>query len=150
MSTEVERKFLVVSDAWRRRATDKSHIVQGYFARGRSTTVRVRIKDDRVATITIKSRQRGISRAEFEYRIPIKDARALLEFCGSSRIEKDRYAVPLGKLTWEVDVFVSPIELVMAEVELESPDQEVRLPKWVGREVTDDPGYRNSSLADSG
>lgn len=150
MSTEIERKFLVVSDAWRRKATSKSHIVQGYLARGRRSTIRVRIKDDKTATLTIKSRQRGISRSEFEYRIPLKDARSLLELCGSSRIEKERHTVPQGKLTWEVDVFVSPVELVMAEIELESADQEVKLPKWIGEDVTDNPDYRNSSLADSG
>lgn len=150
MSTEIERKYLVVGDAWRRKATSKSHIVQGYLARGRRSTIRVRIKDDKAATLTIKSRERGVSRSEFEYRIGIKDARALLELCGSSRIEKDRYTVPQGKLTWEIDVFLSPIELTMAEVELENADQEVKLPEWIGEDVTDDPDYRNSSLADSG
>jgi adenylate cyclase len=150
MSTEIERKYLVVGDAWRRKATSKSHIVQGYLARGRRSTIRVRIKDDKAATLTIKSRERGVSRSEFEYRIGLKDARALLELCGSSRIEKDRYTVPQGKLTWEIDVFLSPVELTMAEVELESADEEVKLPKWIGEDVTDDPDYRNSSLADSG
>jgi adenylate cyclase len=150
MSTEIERKYLVVGDAWLRKATSKSHIVQGYLARGRRSTIRVRIKDDKAATLTIKSRERGVSRSEFEYRIGIKDARALLELCGSSRIEKDRYTVPQGKLTWEIDVFLSPVDLTMAEIELESADQEVKLPKWIGKDVTDDPDYRNSSLADSG
>jgi adenylate cyclase len=150
MSTEIERKYLVVGDVWRRKATSKSHIVQGYLARGRRSTIRVRIKDDKAATLTIKSRERGVSRSEFEYRIGIKDARALLELCGSSRIEKDRYTVPQGKLTWEIDVFLSPIELTMAEVELENADQEVKLPEWIGEDVTDDPDYRNSSLADNG
>ena len=64
--------------------------------------------------------------------------------------EKERYTVPQGKLTWEIDVFLSPIELTMAEIELERPDQQVKLPKWIGDDVTDDPSYRNSSLADGG
>lgn len=149
MSTEIERKFLVVSDAWRSKATSKSRIVQGYLARGRRSTIRVRIKDDKQATLTVKSRRQGIERSEFEYRIALKDARALLELCGNSRIEKDRYTVPHGKLTWEVDVFRMPVELVMAEIELESTDQEVKLPKWIGEEVTSDPQYRNSTLADA-
>jgi len=148
MSIEIERKYLVVSDAWRRKATSKSHIVQGYLARGRRSTIRVRIKDGKVATLTIKSRERGVSRSEFEYRIGLKDARALLELCGTSRIEKERYTVPHGTLTWEIDVFVAPVALTMAEIELESVDDKVRLPKWIGQEVTDDPAYRNSSLAD--
>lgn len=150
MSTEIERKFLVVGDTWRRKATGKSHIVQGYLARGRRSTIRVRIKDDRHATLTIKSRERGVSRSEFEYRVALKDARAMLALCGSSRIEKDRYTVPHGKLTWEIDVFIHPLELIMAEIELDSADQAVKLPGWVGKEVTDDPDYRNSSLADGG
>lgn len=149
MSTEIERKYLVVSDAWRSKATSKSRIVQGYLARGRRSTIRVRIKDDKQATLTVKSRKQGISRSEFEYRISLKDARALLDLCGSSRIEKDRYTVPHGRLTWEIDVFVSPVELVMAEIELDSADQQVKLPKWIGEEVTSDPQYRNSALADS-
>ena len=150
MSTEIERKFLVVSDAWRRRATGTSHIVQGYLARGRRSTIRVRIKDDKQATLTIKSRERGVSRSEFEYRIALKDARAMLELCGNSRIEKDRYTVPHGKLTWEIDVFIHPAELVLAEIELERADEDFKLPKWLGEDVTDDPRYRNSSLADNG
>lgn len=150
MSTEIERKYLVVSDAWRRKATGKSHIVQGYLARGRRSTIRVRIKDDRHATLTIKSRERGSSRSEFEYRVSLKDARTLLELCGNSRIEKERYTIPHGRLTWEVDVFLGPIELVLAEIEIESTDAEIKLPKWIGKDVTNDPDYRNSSLADSG
>lgn len=148
MNTEIERKYLVVGDAWRRLATSRSHIVQGYLARGRRATVRVRIKDGTQATLTIKSRERGVSRAEFEYRIGLEDARALLVLCGNSRIEKERYTVPQGELTWEVDVFLSPVGLVMAEMELDHADQEVRLPPWIGLDVTDDPDYRNSKLAD--
>lgn len=150
MSTEIERKYLVVSDAWRRRATGKSHIVQGYLARGRRSTIRVRIKDDKQASLTIKSREQGISRSEFEYRIPLKDAHALLLLCGNSRVEKDRYIVPVGKAVWEVDVFRSPLQLVIAEIELETADQQIKLPKWVGEDVTNDPKYRNSSLAGGG
>jgi len=148
MSTEIERKYLVVGDAWRQRATSKSHIVQGYLARGRRSTVRVRIKDGNLATLTIKSRQRGVSRSEFEYRIGLEDARDLLALCGRTRIEKVRHTVPQGRLVWEIDVFISPPDLVMAEVELESADQAVKVPKWIGREVTEDPDYRNSRLAD--
>jgi adenylate cyclase len=150
MSTEIEHKYLVVGDAWRRKVTGKSHVVQGYLARGRRSTIRVRIKDDRHATLTVKSRERGSSRSEFEYRVSLKDARSLLELCGNSRIEKERYTVPHGKLTWEIDVFLHPPGLVLAEIELERVDEKVLLPKWIGEDVTDDPRYRNSSLADTG
>ena len=145
---EIERKFLVTGDEWKKKAGVPSHIVQGYLARGRKATVRVRIKDGKAATLTIKSRESGISRAEYEYRIALKDAKALLQLCGSSRIEKQRYTLAQGKLTWEIDVFGGAhTGLVMAEVELPAADHPVRLPSWLGEEVTDDPNYRNSALA---
>jgi len=146
---EIERKFLVIGDGWRRKAREASHIIQGYLARGRKATVRVRIKDSKVATLTIKSREPGASRAEFEYKIPLKHARALLELCGSARIDKRRYEVAHGRLKWEIDVFGPPHErLAVAEVELPTEATELTLPDWIGKEVTDDPAYRNSALID--
>ncbi|HVY50700.1 MAG TPA: CYTH domain-containing protein [Devosia sp.] len=148
---EIERKFLVTGEGWRKKAGGPSRLEQGYLARGRRATVRVRIKDGKAATLTIKSRERGANRAEFEYRIGVRDARALLELCGSSRIEKQRYTISQGKLNWEVDVFGGRHEgLVLAEVELPSSDTPVELPNWIGEEVTSDPRYRNSALADFG
>lgn len=148
---EIERKFLVAGDGWRKKAGAPSRLEQGYLARGRRATVRIRIKDGKSATLTIKSRERGASRAEFEYRVAVKDARALLELCGPSRIEKQRYTIAHGKLDWEVDVFEGRHEgLVLAEVELPASDTPVTLPSWVGEEVTADPRYRNSALADFG
>jgi adenylate cyclase len=145
---EIERKFLVVGDSWRKKAGHPSTILQGYLARGRQATIRVRIKDGRSATLTIKSRERGASRSEFEYPLSVKDAKALLELCGRSRIEKQRYTIAHGKLTWEVDVFAGAHDgLVLAEVELEDAAQPVALPSWIGEEVTADPSYRNSALA---
>jgi adenylate cyclase len=144
---EIERKFLVAGDAWRGKVTSRTHIEQGYLARGRKATIRIRIRDGKHATLTIKSREPGISRAEFEYRVPIKHARALMELCGSARVEKQRYTVPHGKLTWEVDVFIGrPDGLVLAEIELDHEAQKVKLPAWIGEEVTADRRYRNSSL----
>jgi adenylate cyclase len=148
---EIERKFLVKGDGWRRHVTGKAHIVQGYLARGRKSTIRVRIKDGKGATLTIKSREAGASRSEFEYKISLKDAKAMLELAGKSRVEKTRHCVPQGKLVWEIDVFVGRADnLVLAEIELPSEDEVVKLPGWVGEEVTNDPRYRNSSLADGG
>lgn len=148
---EIERKFLVKGDGWRRRVTSSTHIVQGYLARGRKATVRVRIKDGKTATLTIKSREAGASRSEFEYNISLKDARALLMLGGSGRIEKTRHTVPQGKLVWEIDVFAQREDnLVLAEIELPNETETVKLPAWIGEEVTSDPRYRNSSLADSG
>ena len=148
---EIERKFLVAGEDWRRKAKASVHIVQGYLARGRQAIIRVRIKDGKSATLTIKSREPGMSRAEYEYRIAIKDAKALLELCGRSRIENRRYTLGQGKLTWEIDVFAGAHEgLVVAEVELSTTDESVRLPAWIGEEVTNDPRYRNSALASDG
>jgi adenylate cyclase len=148
---EIERKFLVVGDTWRKKATSRSHIEQGYLARGRKSTIRVRIKDGKHASLTIKSRESGATRAEFEYRVSLKDAKAMMELCGPSRIDKQRFTVPQGKLTWEIDVFSGRHEgLVIAEVELEREDQTLMLPAWLGEEVTDDPRYRNSSLVGEG
>jgi len=144
---EIERKFLVAGEFWRKKATNRSHIVQGYLARGRKATIRIRIKDGRSATLTIKSREPGASRSEFEYRVPLKHAKAMLELCGGAVIEKHRYEVPQGGRKWEIDVFGSPHEgLVIAEIELRAATEALKLPAWVGEEVTDDPRYRNSSL----
>ena len=146
---EIERKFLAAGDGWRAKAKGPVDIEQGYLARGRKSTVRVRIKDGKHATLTIKTRERGASRTEFEYRISLKDAQAMMELCGNSRIQKQRYTLPQGKLTWEIDVFVNRADgLILAELELDSEEQQVKLPKWIGTEVTDDPSYRNSSLVD--
>jgi adenylate cyclase len=146
---EIERKFLVVSDAWRKKSRSRTHIEQGYLARGRKATVRVRIKDGRTATLTIKSRENGVSRSEFEYRVSLKHAKAMMALCGNSRLEKQRYEVAQGKLVWEIDVFINRADgLILAEIELDSADQAVKLPAWVGEEVTDNPRYRNSSLVD--
>lgn len=144
---EIERKFLVTGDGWKKRVTGHTHIEQGYLAKGRRATIRVRIRDGKEATLTIKSRERGISRDEFEYKVPLKHARALMALCGSARIEKQRYTVPVGKLVWEVDAFLDrPDNLILAEIELDREDQQIKLPDWVGEEVTADPRYRNSSL----
>jgi adenylate cyclase len=146
---EIERKFLVSGEDWRKKATGRSHIEQGYLARGRKSTIRVRIKDGKHATLTIKSREAGASRSEFEYRISLKDARAMMELCGPSRIDKVRFTVPQGKLTWEIDVFGGRHDgLIVAEVELPREDEALKLPAWIGKEVTDDPSYRNSKLID--
>jgi CYTH domain-containing protein len=146
MSVEVERKFLVTSEAWRADAR-ACHIRQGYLCLGADATVRIRLADDE-AFLTVKSRTEGISRAEYEYRIPFADGAAMLEtLCARPIIEKVRYFVDYGGRTWVVDVFEAENDgLVMAEVELGHPDESVDLPPWAGDEVTADPRYRNSAL----
>ena len=148
MAIEIERKFLVTGEGWRRLATKSTQIRQGYLSSNAKATVRVRSKDDREALITLKGAVRGMTRAEYEYDIPISDARELLVMAEPHVIEKVRHLVPFGGLVWEVDEFAGRHEgLVIAEVELESEGQTVELPEWIGREVTEDDRYYNASLS---
>jgi adenylate cyclase len=145
---EIERKFLVADDSWRQDATGSTRFKQGYLSSNSKATVRVRTKDDAEAVITLKSATLGMSRAEYEYDIPIQDARELLILSQPNIVAKTRHIVPFGGLIWEVDVFEGRHQgMVMAEVELKSTDQEVPLPPWAGKEVTDDETYFNVSLS---
>jgi adenylate cyclase len=147
MGREIERKFLVVGDAWREGAVGTLYR-QGYLSRETGRTVRVRVAGD-AAYLTIKGPVEGIARAEFEYPIPAEDVDALLELCDGPPIEKCRHIVPFGGLRWEVDEFLGAnAGLVVAEIELESEDQEFARPPWLGREVSDDPRYFNSRLVE--
>lgn len=148
MGIEIERKFLVTGGAWRRAATGSSVFRQGYLSSSDKATVRVRIIDDVRAVLTLKGPLDGISRAEFEYDVPLEDGRVLLQMARPNVVEKERYLVPHAGLVWEVDVFEGlHAGLVLAEVELSTPEQRVHLPPWAGREVTHDDRYANASLS---
>nr|WP_314259091.1 CYTH domain-containing protein [uncultured Devosia sp.] len=148
MAQEIERKFLVVSDDWKAAVTGSKWLRQGYLSSNAKATVRVRTRDDDEAFVTIKGASKGMSRAEYEYTVPVADAREMLAMAAPHVVEKRRHIVPFGGLTWEVDVFEGRhAGLVMAEVELKSEDQKVELPAWVGKEVTDDDRYFNASLS---
>lgn len=146
MGKEIERKFLVKSREWQE-GNEPLHTCQGYLASGGECTVRIRVQGEQ-AFLTIKGRTEGLSRPEYEYPIPVADAEELLQgLCQKPYIEKNRYHVLHAGHTWEVDVFMGENEgLVVAEIELESEEEQVELPPWVGEEVTDDPRYRNSNL----
>jgi len=101
---EIERKFLLKNNKWKAKAEGRTLIKQGYLNTDKERTVRVRVRDDK-AYLTIKGKTQGISRLEYEYPIPVKDALALLEICKRPIIEKARYLVKIGKLTWEIDIF---------------------------------------------
>lgn len=151
MAQEIERKFLVKDDAWKELGGERTRIVQAYIASGEKAQLRVRIRDDEMAVLTVKSRDPGMVRAEFEYPIPIADARAMLALRSGSLIEKTRTVLRHADVQWEVDVFEGKLQgLVIAEVELDDAAGDVELPPWVGREVTDDPRYYNAALAMSG
>lgn len=149
MAIEIERKFLVESDEWRRDAGSGRRFCQGHVARDGKASVRIRRADDK-AYLTIKGKRTGIARAEFEYEIPVGEAEEMLHtLCAKPLLEKTRYCVEHAGLTWEIDVFAGPAAgLIVAEVELRSPDQLISLPRWIGIEVTHDPRYRNSSIVD--
>ena len=146
MGREIERKFLVLNDSWRDDATSTA-FRQGFLSTAPERTVRVRAAGGR-GTLTIKSKNVGATRAEYEYEIPHADAEALLDtLCERPLIEKTRYVLPHGPHTWEIDVFEGDnAGLVVAEIELESEDEAFARPEWLGDEVTEDPRYFNSNL----
>ena len=146
MGTEIEHKFLVTGDGWRGQGA-ATRYRQGYLSTVKERTVRVRAAADR-AQLTIKGITVGASRSEFEYDIPVADADVMLaELCEQPIIDKTRHVVEVDGTTWEIDEFAGANEgLVVAEVELDDPDQEFTRPAWLGREVTDDPRYFNANL----
>jgi adenylate cyclase len=144
MPLEIERKYLVIGNQWKQGKPFR--ICQGYLNREKERTVRVRLEGDK-ATLTVKGPNRGATRSEYEYSIPVADAVELLQMCQGPLLEKNRYAVVFDGLKWEVDEFLGENEgLIVAEVELTSADQSFHCPQWLGREVTDDPRYYNSNL----
>ena len=148
MAKEIERKFLVRSDGWRSAVETKSALKQGYIASMDDRSVRVRILDSRKARLTIKIGRSAITRDEFEYDIPIADAKELLQNAIGIVIEKTRYRVPYEGFVWEVDVFAGEHRgLVIAEVEMTAETDDPALPAWLGREVTGDFRYSNQALA---
>lgn len=145
---EIERKFLVRGDDYKRLATSCSRIKQGYICSGHGRTVRVRLRGKH-GYITIKgpSANGGMTRYEFEKEITIDEAEQLMQLCEPGVIDKTRYLVPSGKHIFEVDEFYGDnAGLVMAEVELSSEDEEYVKPAFIGREVTGDRRFYNSSL----
>lgn len=148
MAVEIERKFLVIGDSWKAQAVKIVRIQQAYLSKEGKASVRVRIRDNATATITVKSKTAQLVRAEFEYRVPVADAEAMLALRQGNIIDKARHIVPFQGYTWEIDVFQGSLAgLVLAEVELPNTHASPMLPGWVGREVTGDPRYSNMTLA---
>ncbi|MNR92593.1 CYTH domain protein [compost metagenome] len=146
MSVEIERKFLVVGEDWKKLGQAVA-IRQGYLSSQRDRVVRVRI-EDQSATLTIKGRMVGITRGEWEYPIPLEDADELLNgLCERPLIEKTRTRILYEGNVWEVDEFFGENQgLVVAEIELQSETQAYAKPAWIGVEVTDDARYFNANL----
>jgi len=150
MATEIERKFLILNKDWQEYTKSELHIVQGYLATNEFSSTRIRIQNDK-ANINIKSATLGITRTEFEYSIPVDDARLMLEdLCIKPVIEKTRFTVEHMGHTWEIDVFSGDNEgLIVAEIELSSPDEAFEKPSWIGEEVSNDARYYNACLVNN-
>ncbi len=147
MGAEIERKFLVKTERWRDAVERSLPMRQGYLVGGKHASVRVRVSGDQ-AWLNIKGATLGVSRREYEYPIPVAEARELLDhLCERPLIEKVRHEITVGDHLWEVDEFSGDnAGLIVAEVELASEEEAFRMPDWAGQEVSDDPRYYNVSL----
>jgi adenylate cyclase len=154
MAIEIERKFLVTSDAWRAAAHEVVPMAQGYLndlavmdSGAMRASVRVRIAGNE-AFLNLKSREAGHTRQEFDYPIPVADARALLALCVGGLVDKRRHYVEYSGHLWEVDEFLGDnAGLVVAEIELRAADEAFVHPDWLGAEVTESTRYYNLALA---
>ncbi len=147
MGVEIERKFLITNNDWKPLVINSFSIKQGYLSLAPERTVRVRTKNNK-AYLTIKGKNKGITRAEFEYEIPIIEAEQLLLLCEGTIIEKVRHEVVYEHKIWEIDVFKGDNQgLIIAELELINEEETFKIPDWLGKEVSTEAKYYNSSLA---
>lgn len=148
MGVEIERKFLVINDNYKNISTERHEILQGYLNTDPDRTVRIRIFDSK-GFITIKTRNVGALRHEWEFEIPLSEAKEIANEACSGLIEKTRYIVPADNgLKWEIDEFHGKLSgLVLAEIELPGVESPFALPSFIGKEVTADPAYYNSTLS---
>lgn len=148
MAQEIERKFLVKSNAFKMEALKETPITQGYLSSVPERSVRIRVKSGRgFITIKGKCNDSSISRFEWEKEIPVNEAMELMKIVEPGVIDKTRYYVPAGKHTFEVDEFYGDNEgLIVAEIELQNEDESFEKPEWLGEEVTADRKYYNSAL----
>jgi adenylate cyclase len=147
MGVEIERKFLVADDTWRAAASACEVLRQGYLANTSKSSVRIRRAGD-TAWLSVKSMTRGLVRQEYEYPVPLEDAERMLdELCDGPLLEKVRHLVTVGGHVWEIDEFRGDnAGLVVAELELDAPDEAFERPAWLGAEVTHEERYYNFRL----
>ena len=147
MAKEIERKFTVINDSWRAHVKSSARYRQGYMGQADKASIRVRLENDR-ALLNIKSATLGVERLEYEYEIPVADANEMLDrLCEKPLIEKTRFFVDHDGHEWEVDVFEGDNEgLVVAEIELDSADEQFSRPEWAGEDVSHDTRYYNVCL----
>ena len=147
MPVEIERKFLVKNEKWKNSVKRRFSIKQGYLSLDPERVVRIRLKDQK-GFLTIKGRSEGITRVEFEYKIPLEEAKQMLLLCKQPMIEKVRHEIFYKGKLWELDEFEGANKgLVLAEIELNNENDFFLLPNWVGVEVSKDPSYYNLALA---
>ena len=148
MPQEIERKFLVISDTYKALSLGKTRITQAYIATNPSASVRVRVKGDKgFLTIKGKGNDSGTTRYEWEKKIPVEEAKELLQLCTSGVIDKIRHQVNFNGFIYEVDEFFGENEgLVVAEIELNNEDDVFEKPLWLGKEVTGETKYYNAVL----
>lgn len=146
MAHEIERKFLIKNEEWRK-LTRGILYRQGYLSTIPERTVRVRVVGEN-GYLTVKGLTKGLTRVEFEYEIPLLDANQMLDqLCERPIIEKLRHKLDFAGFTWEIDEYLGENQgLIIAEVELDDEKDYLELPSWVGEEVSDDPKYFNASL----
>lgn len=147
MPTEIERKYLLRDDSWRKRVIKSKKIIQGYLANTGHSSIRIRLVNDS-ASLNIKSMTLGVTRSEYNYPIPAEEAALLLkDLCIGPLIEKTRHYVKYGDHTWEIDEFCGDnAGLIVAEIELDAPEEKFISPEWLGEEVSSDPRYYNVCL----
>lgn len=147
MTLEIERKYLVDHKKWSELAKPVGRLYrQGYLITDENKTIRIRLTHSD-AYLTIKGKTKGVTRDEFEYKIPLTDAAQLLDTFSESELSKTRYEIYYKDKLWEVDVFHNANDgLIVAEIELNSEDEKFELPDWVTKDVTDEPKYYNSNL----
>ena len=148
MGVEIERKFLVDHEKWQQVIKPAgTHYRQGYLLNDAHRTIRVRVTDKQ-GYITLKGATTGITRKEYEYKIPVEDGIELLNGFSVSEVEKIRYRIEFAGKLWEVDEFSGDNEgLIMAEIELHNESEKFDRPAWVTHEVSDDERYYNSYLS---
>lgn len=147
MAFEIEHKYLVINDTYKAMACGKVEIKQGYLNRNPDRIVRIRTMGDK-GFLTVKSRNHGAERLEFEYEIPFKDAKEILSLAEPGIIEKARYMVPFEGLIWEVDEYQGSLSgVIVAEVELPEKEKIYLKPPFIGEDITGNPDFYNSNLS---
>jgi CYTH domain-containing protein len=154
MAYEIERKFLIRNDDWRKLVTSSSLLTQGYLARENFNVVRIRIEEtnvEQMAILCVKSKTTERGTPEFEYPVPLADGHELVGLCGTLVLTKRRHLIPYGKFTFEVDEFLGAhAPLILLEVEFATVGEHITMPSWVGQEVTADRRYTSGAIAEHG